>query len=179
MTATRLGSRGLPLAVVLCAVASAVALYAASRVWGEDVVRRPAPLPPEVDRHTGTSFVPWLPAVALVSLAASGALVATRGAVRTVVGLMLVGCGAGVASGGLVPFRDDCGLLWPVVSAVSGVAVGAVGVLTVVRGRSWPAMGARYERSAPAARSGGASTAPRSQAELWDALDRGEDPTNR
>jgi Tryptophan-associated transmembrane protein (Trp_oprn_chp) len=169
--------RGLPLAVVLCAAASAVALYASSRIWGEDVVQRPAPLAPTVERHTGTSLAPWLPAVALVSLAGAGALVATRGAVRVIVGLMLVVSGAGVVAGAIVAVGEHCGLLWPVVTGLAGIGVTVVGILAVRRGRGWPAMGTRYERPGPAPDR--PQAAPRSQAELWDALDRGEDPTAR
>jgi uncharacterized membrane protein (TIGR02234 family) len=59
------------------------------------------------------------------------------------------------------------------------VLAAAGGLLTALRGRDWPAMGARYERrsrqSAPAAGPiHGAGTV-----EAWDALDRGEDPTER
>jgi uncharacterized membrane protein (TIGR02234 family) len=48
-------------------------------------------------------------------------------------------------------------------------------VVTVRSGRSWPGMSARYDR--PATTPEKKPDRPASQAELWDALDRGEDPT--
>jgi uncharacterized membrane protein (TIGR02234 family) len=62
----------------------------------------------------------------------------------------------------------------------AGLLGAAAGLLVVARGRQWPGMGRRYERS------GSSPTAPsparaqtdedRAQA-AWQALDRGEDPT--
>jgi hypothetical protein len=54
------------------------------------------------------------------------------------------------------------------VSMLAGLAVAAVGVVALRRGRSWPSMGARYERPAPKATN---------DHDLWTALERGEDPT--
>ena len=57
------------------------------------------------------------------------------------------------------------------------------GLLAVLRGRTWPAMGRRYERPGAAAPGAGAAAAagdrrgPRPGA--WKALDRGDDPTDR
>jgi hypothetical protein len=45
----------------------------------------------------------------------------------------------------------------------------AAGLLIVVRGRSWASMSSRYDAPAQRPREGEAS--------LWEALDRGEDPT--
>ena len=66
-------------------------------------------------------------------------------------------------------------------AAVAGVLAIAAGGLVVVRGRSWPGMGRRYERA-------GAETPPRTERaertdedraqDAWKALDRGEDPTD-
>jgi uncharacterized membrane protein (TIGR02234 family) len=63
------------------------------------------------------------------------------------------------------------------------VLAAAVGVLVVLRGRGWPAMGRRYER--PAGQTETAARRPervrtdedRSQ-DAWKAMDRGEDPTD-
>jgi hypothetical protein len=168
------GRRGLTVAVLVCAAASALALLAASRVWGEVLTVRPAPLPPVVTRRTGASFAPWLTALGAVGLAGAGALLATRGVVRTIVGFVIVACGLGTVVVGLLPLGQGAAALWPVVCAAAGLLVAATGVVTIRRGATWPAMGARFERpAAPAERK------PASQAELWDALDRGEDPTER
>ena len=161
------------IAVVVCAAASALVLLAASRVWGEVTTVRPAPLPPTVVRRTGTSLAPWLPALGAVGLAGAGALIATRGVVRTVVGIALTACGLGTVVVGLLPLGRGASPLWPIACAFAGIFVAMVGATTVRWGRTWPAMGARFERPA-----GPTKRKPASQAELWDALDRGEDPTD-
>jgi hypothetical protein len=51
---------------------------------------------------------------------------------------------------------------------IGGGLVAAAGVAAIVAGRRWPAMGARYERSAPAA----------STRSAWDLQDLGQDPTD-
>jgi uncharacterized membrane protein (TIGR02234 family) len=75
---------------------------------------------------------------------------------------------------------------WPWLAALGGVLVVAAGVLTVLRGAAWPGMSARYDapagkRSAAGPRrAAAAASAPAGQptpADLWKALDRGEDPT--
>jgi uncharacterized membrane protein (TIGR02234 family) len=63
---------------------------------------------------------------------------------------------------------------WPVVAVVAGVLGAGAGLLVVVRGRSWPAMGRRYDRTPTAAPA--QTDEDRAQA-AWKALDRGEDPT--
>ncbi len=56
-------------------------------------------------------------------------------------------------------------------TALGGLAVAAAGALTVVRGKEWPGLAARYDRpSRPAGK-------PQTDAQVWDALDRGDDPT--
>jgi uncharacterized membrane protein (TIGR02234 family) len=74
---------------------------------------------------------------------------------------------------------------WPLLAALGGLALLAAGVGVLLRSRRWPAMSARYDRptgNAPAA----APPAPRVPPErvgpqrpdaVWDALDRGHDPT--
>jgi uncharacterized membrane protein (TIGR02234 family) len=181
--APRRSTRGqLVLAVVLCTAGAALALYAASKSWAVDVTHRPAPLPPVRTARTGADFVPVVPALALISLAGAGALVATRRAGRLLVGVLLVLAGLGVAAGagyGLSVAARDPGATspaWAVLALVGGLLVAGVGVLAVRRGRAWPTMGARYERPAGAARPVGADDDP---AKVWDALDAGDDPTSR
>jgi uncharacterized membrane protein (TIGR02234 family) len=57
----------------------------------------------------------------------------------------------------------------------------AAGLLVVLRGRGWPAMGRRYERPAPGD-GGPAPARPPTDEErasaAWRALDRGDDPTD-
>lgn len=161
-------------AVAACAAGAGLALLAVSRIWVRETVVRPAPLPPLHATHTGSGLAPWLPALALVALAGSGALLATRGAARYLVGALLVVAGAGLAAGtaGALPASGRLDPAWPVVTVLGGLLVAAAGVLTVVRGRSWPGMSARYERR-PTTGTGETATG----VQVWEALDRGDDPT--
>ncbi|MGW4798927.1 Trp biosynthesis-associated membrane protein [Nonomuraea sp. NPDC004297] len=52
---------------------------------------------------------------------------------------------------------------------------GGGGVVAIVRGPGWAGMSARYERD-PAQ---GAQAQVKDDKALWDALDRGDDPTDR
>jgi hypothetical protein len=139
-------------------------LFAVTRVWSVQVTARPGLSDLRVAR-SGAALLPWLPALALVGLAAVGALLATRGWARRAVGglLMLVGgataAGVGVARAGLVTGAAGAGgTVWPVAAAAGGVLLIVGGWWSVRDGHRWPAMGARYERPAaagpPAAGSG-------------------------
>jgi uncharacterized membrane protein (TIGR02234 family) len=62
---------------------------------------------------------------------------------------------------------------WPWLALIGGLAVVVSGLATMLRGRGWPVMGARYE----------APGAPRRKRQtdretaMWESFDRGEDPT--
>ncbi|WP_432977022.1 Trp biosynthesis-associated membrane protein [Dactylosporangium sp. CA-233914] len=168
------GRRGLLTTAVACAIGAAVVLLAATRSWQSLATAQPAPLPPITRHRTGTEIAPWLPALGVVALAGAGALFATRAAARLVVGVLLIVAGAGVVVASLVTLGDGVTVAWPLLSALGGLLVLAAGIVAVRVGGRWPGMSARYERSqGPAEKPG----KPASQAELWDALDRGEDPT--
>jgi uncharacterized membrane protein (TIGR02234 family) len=78
---------------------------------------------------------------------------------------------------------------WPYVTITGGVLVALSGVLTLVRGRSWSGLSSRYERQSAAPAAAVSSAKPRSPVasasaaaeptsrDLWDALNRGTDPT--
>ncbi|GAA4218931.1 hypothetical protein GCM10022220_54510 [Actinocatenispora rupis] len=183
MGSARRSTRGqLVLAVLLCTAGAALALYASSKSWAVDVTPRPAPLEPVRTARTGADFVPVVPALALISLAGAGALVATRRIGRLLVGILLVLAGLGVAAGagyGLNAAAGDPGATgpgWAITALVGGLLVAVVGYLAVRRGRSWPTMGSRYERPAGPPRRVDADDDP---SKVWDALDAGDDPTNR
>jgi hypothetical protein len=161
-----MSKRPLVVAVVGCAAAGALILLAASRTWAEVMTHQVSSLPPYTDEVTGTELHGWLPALGFVALAGAGALVATRGWVRVAVGVLLTALGLTAAWTGA---RGLDGGLWPATCAAAGVALAAVGVLTARRGRSWPGLGTRYERTT--------SAAPETTEDLWEAIDRGEDPT--
>ncbi|MEV6369128.1 Trp biosynthesis-associated membrane protein [Micromonospora musae] len=180
------GRRELTYAVLLSLAGAGLALWAATRTWSVELTVRPSPLPPERVASTGTALLPWLPALAVVGLAGGGAVLATRGRVRQLLGGLLALLGLAVAIGGgyglIAGFEGVVSRQWPVLCLVGGLLAGAGGLLTALRGRDWPAMGARYERPSRAAAvpPDGAPAGPvtgRRTTEAWDALDRGEDPT--
>lgn len=186
------GRRQLTYAVLLCLAGAGLALFAATRTWSVEVTVRPAPLSNVVVRHPGGDLLPWLPALALVALAATGALLATRGGGRRLVGGLLLLVGLGVAAGGgyglVGAGGGDTSTAWPLLCGLGGLLAAVAGGLTAGWGHTWPAMGARYERvragtagagpvGSPGAESTGGRVDGRRTVAAWDALDRGEDPT--
>jgi tryptophan-associated transmembrane protein len=162
----------LALAVLVCTVGAALALYAGSKSWSVTVTHRPAPLPDLRTGRSGDDLVPWVPALALISLAGAGALVATRRLGRRLVGVLLVLAGLGVAAGSGYGLVDAESVGWPIAALVGGLLIAAAGAVAVRFGQTWPVMGSRYERPAPAA-----VRPDDDPAKVWDALDRGDDPT--
>jgi len=153
--------RELASAVLVDLAGAGLALFAATRTWAVEVTARPAPLPPVRTAETGGAV---LSALGVVALAGAGALLATRGRGRTVVGVLLAGIGLGIVAGAVPGLPAG----WPALCAAGGLAVAAAGAFAVARGHGWPHMGTRYERAA-------SRTDP--DRDLWEALDRGEDPT--
>jgi uncharacterized membrane protein (TIGR02234 family) len=140
---------------------------------------------------TGGELGPVLTPVALAGLAGVVAVLATKGAGRRLVGGLLALCGAGAAAGtwtaldgatvtdrlaernavhGAANLAWEIVALWPVVAGAGAVLMIAGGVLAILRGGRWAGMSARYERGAPAP--------VHDDKALWDALDRGDDPTD-
>jgi hypothetical protein len=152
-------------AATAAVLGAGLALLAASRAWS-DTPGRPELANP-ADPFTGGEQYPWIPALALAALAGGGALLATRGALRSAVGGLLLLCGTGVVLGAAYAVAREAQPFWPIAAALGGLAVFDAGWLTVRKGRSWPAMAARYERAAR-------SDDP---ASMWDELDHGRDPT--
>jgi uncharacterized membrane protein (TIGR02234 family) len=191
--------RELTAAVLGAVVAGGLALFAGGRPWADVTTERGAPLPPVTGVLTGAEAAPLVPATGLVLLAAAVALLAVRGGGRVVVGVLVAGAGGALAWSGVLGLTGVADVAaeqaevrgtttaevlaaWPSVALVAGVLGVAVGVLVVVRGRSWPAMGRRYERSAGRTETAVRTGAPRSDEDraqdAWKAMDRGEDPTD-
>ncbi|WP_329584166.1 TIGR02234 family membrane protein [Kitasatospora sp. NBC_01250] len=182
--------RSLLLMLLLTLAGAVLVLVAVGRTWSEGQVKGLAV------SATG-SDVSGLPgALALVGLASAVAIFAVRGVGRYVVGALvtLAGLGAAVAAGmgsvdsGAVDSEaaKKLGLLgttaeqvshtaWPWVALLGGLLLAAAGGLTVLRGRAWPSMGTRYD--APVAKAKAPTGGAHTPADLWKALDRGEDPT--
>jgi hypothetical protein len=137
-------------ATVACLAGAGLALYAATRVWSVAVTTRPG-LPDLRAETTGAAEQPWLIALAVVALAGTGALLATRGVVRRGLGGLLILVGAGVAVAAIAAragLGGGASLAGPI-ACVAGAALIIWGGLGAARrGHEWPAMGARYERRA-------------------------------
>jgi hypothetical protein len=180
--------RGLITALGCCVAAGAVALIAAGRAWrhGTFVAITGQRVSLVV---TGHAAEPALPALAIALMVMAGAVLASRGRLRRLVGLLVVVIGGSVIAVAVASRGDGATALrrqasvhavthasigptistWAVVTVVSGIVAVAAGALTVVAGARWPALGARYD--APTAHNAGERVSD------WDVLDRGEDPT--
>jgi len=161
------GRRELTIVVLVTAAAAGLVLLAASRTWVVEAVGdRPVGM---IADQTGAELTPALPALAIVALAGAGAVVASRGWARAAVSvlLMLSGLGIAVLAGSHLADLDGRRALWPLVAFIGGGVVAGSGLRALLRGRSYPSMGTRYERAARAPVEG----------DLWAAIDRGEDPT--
>jgi len=199
--------------VLAAAIGAALVLLAASRGWVTLRVARDRPLPDLVRTVRGGKAQPLLTAMGLVGLAGAVALLATRRIGRLVVGLLLAAAGVLVAvrastdlqgmsahraetlltDGGPVVgvpagarATVDLQLTWVGVALTGAVLLIGAGAVVLARGRRWPGMGGRYERSRPATiQDAGHAPEPAQKAvaeadrTLWEALDRGEDPTAR
>ncbi|MEV4171456.1 Trp biosynthesis-associated membrane protein [Nonomuraea sp. NPDC049709] len=177
--------------VVATAVGCLLVLIAAGQSWVRVLQGLDATAP------TGGELSPVLTPVALAGLAGVVAVLATKGAGRRAVGVLLALCGAGAGLGVWTALGGDnvsgwlreqnvlrgaAELPWeivplgPVVASAGAALMVAGGVLAVVRGGRWAGMSARYDREpAPAA---GAGAQVKDDRALWDALDRGDDPTD-
>jgi uncharacterized membrane protein (TIGR02234 family) len=174
-------SRGLRLAVGGCLLSGSAILLAGGRTWARVPVRHRV--------ATGHDLVGSLVPFGLVALAGIVAIAATRRWGRVPVGVALAACGVAVASltghalnelrdrtlaattspGRQVEIADDVhATAWPYVTLAAAFLLAVTGGAVTGRGYRWPALGARYD--VPADR-------PRTDADLWAAQDRGEDPT--
>ncbi|MGW0392366.1 TIGR02234 family membrane protein [Streptomyces sp. NPDC003042] len=190
------GRRSVAVALLLGALGATVVLLASGRVWARgSAAVGDGSLALTADGRAVTG----LPAaLAIVGLAALVAVFAVRGRGRLLVSglLALSGLGAALAS---VAAADDrralderaatatadtaarvAGLThtaWPYIAAAGAVLILLAGLLALRYGRSWPAMGGRYERDGSPRTRTPAAVDPDRPEDVWKALDRGEDPT--
>lgn len=174
--------------------AGGLAFLAVSRQWVSATVASDG-LPSDTIEVSGSQALPLVGALALVVVTAALAVLATSGRIRRGVGVITVLAAAGALwvvvtggdsvdrafadaveqspafTGGDVP-DSSRSVLWPVVAAVALTVAAALGALTVAVGHRWSAMSRRYEP--PAA---GAPSLPKTEADIWKALDEGRDPT--
>jgi len=153
-------ARRLASTVLLCAAGAGLACYGITRTWSEAVTTRPG-LSSLRDARTGADLEPWVLGLALVALAGSGALLATRGTARRLLGGLLALVGLGVAVGAIagragldVGSAGDGATFWPAACVLGGALIVVAGLRAVRDGHRWPAMGARYERRPAASGTG-------------------------
>ncbi|HWC35142.1 MAG TPA: Trp biosynthesis-associated membrane protein [Mycobacteriales bacterium] len=183
------GRAGLLRALAGVAIGGVLVLLASGRVWAAATVRVPA-APVSRVAVTGHAVEPSLPALGIALLALAAGVIAARGVLRRVVGLVVVAVGGaalavavagrGAVSRALtahevgdagVPVHGTANGWWVMAAAGALVAIVA-GALVVVRSRGWAALGSKYE--APSRQQPVAVDTAES---AWAALDRGEDPT--
>lgn len=195
----RSARRSLALALLSGAAGASLALLASGRTWAQgSAVLAEGELPRTV---TGADVTGVPGALAVVGLAALVAVFAVRRAGRMAVAALLTLSGAGIIVAAVLGNTDTSALRekaataigmtgadvhhvthtgWPWVAAAGGALLLLAGVLALLRGRHWPAMSGRYERTPGGAR--GPRRAPAAPdldrpEEIWKSLDRGEDPT--
>jgi len=197
------GTRVKVVAALLAAAGAGLILASDGRGWARATVTAPVRLSVEASGSSLTSL-PY--ALGLAGLAGAVALFAVRRIGRYLVGAVLLGAGGGTVAAVVANLGHLDGAqlakaaeqtlgasaaqlgavsntAWPYVTIAGGVLVALSGALTLARGRSWSGLSNRYE-VAPAAPSPAAvpvaSAAPSAEPtprELWDALNRGADPT--
>lgn len=189
---SRPNRRELVWSILLMLAAAALLWGAGSVVWFDQRYRTPF----SGDKTTGITGAmvrPELVPLALATLAAIAAVLATAGWMRRLIGLLVA------MEGGLLAWRTVGWIVSPtVVDDIPGAPPGSepldrlatapagpllmslgalllliAGLLVVLRAGRMPAMGAKY--SAPAAARQGSRDPDR---RLWDALDEGDDPTD-
>jgi uncharacterized membrane protein (TIGR02234 family) len=192
-------------ALLLDLIGAAGALLIATRTWQVVRVRQPRPLPDEVLHLTGRTVDAAVTALGVVALAGVVALLATRGLARRIVGTVVAAVGVGtiwravvsaaavsagrarelihehhpgvtIGAGGSPHITTTA--VWPTLTIVCGVLIAVAGAWAALRGQRWSSLSARYENRAVAAPDSGAADA-RAAASMWNALDRGDDPTSR
>jgi uncharacterized membrane protein (TIGR02234 family) len=199
VAATRPSRRALTTTALLAILGAVLAWVVAGRVWARGGVGGAENT--LLVSATGNDLSGAVTALALTAIAGSLALFATHKLGRQLVGLLLTAVGVGIVAsaasahgtahartvlaakatakgvGGAV--EHFSGNAYWLAAVCGGVIVAAAGLLTVVRGRTWPAMSSRYDT--PAVRAAKAEAHAAAQVNtakgLWDALDRGEDPT--
>lgn len=181
--------------VVLATLAAGgLAFFSAGRTWAEADVKAPGLASARV-AVTGSDAQPLATALAVVVVTAALAILAAGPRLRRVVGglTMLVAVTAGVAvvvarRGGIddavvsaaekspaytgpASLGDISHTPWDLVTATAFVIAVVLGAVTLRLAPQWPTMSSRYD--APTSR----PQDDTSDADLWKAMDRGEDPT--
>jgi uncharacterized membrane protein (TIGR02234 family) len=187
--------------LLLLAAGALLLLVGFGRTWAVATTAQEG-LPRIIVALTGRDLVPVGGSLPLVALAGVAGLVATRGMWRRALGALLVivgAAGALLAAAAGLTLSDAAGAgatvdrlvgektgvvvagvpavtsAWWAVAVLGGVLVAIGGLLAVLHGATWPALGRRYELTTRTTDPHqGASAADDS---AWDLLDQGIDPT--
>lgn len=179
-------------------LASTLMTVAVSKPWVEASATTPG-LPVLEATATGAEVAPVAGALSVVSLAAFGAVIATRGMLRRGLGGVVVAAAIVVVVAAMQPGSADGELraelralgwaggdyatvsaLWRWLAIAGAVAGLAAGAAVAAYGDRWPTMGARYDaptatpRARPVDEPGPGQGG---EADLWHEIDRGRDPT--
>ena len=180
--------RGPLVTVTMTALAGALLLFASGRTWGAATVGAAGAARQHVS-VTGHDVAPAFSAIGLALLAMSVALLAARGPLRRIGGLIVVAIGA-AALAGAFRARNDVGhklalrvfassartiggsrpAWWLLVVLAGALAIIAGAAVTLGAGGRG-ALGKRYD--SPSA----SSTTKNAPADPWDAIEQGQDPT--
>lgn len=192
-------ARGYGATLVVGLVAATALIVAVSRPWVEATARQPG-LPTIEASARGNDVVPLAGALAVVVLAAFGAVIATRGVIRRFVGLLIVVASVVIVVAAVHPdaagtqleaelsAKGWSGGAYATVDrawrwlALSGALLCAVaGWLVGWLGARWATMGSRYDAPGVAAETRGAEVlvtpADLREADVWREIDEGRDPT--
>ena len=193
---SRPNRRELTVTVLIALLGGVIAWAAAGRPWAAATVGE-APNTLKV-AASGNDLSAGVTALGLTALAGGLALFATQRLARRLVGGLLIAAGIGAAvyafgergtsrashvladkaaakgfAAGSVSVHTAS---WWILAVLGGVLVALAGVSALVRGATWPGMSSRYENAASKQTAARAADTGSSK-DLWDALDRGEDPT--
>jgi uncharacterized membrane protein (TIGR02234 family) len=175
-------TRGLKAALAGCLLSAALLLFGAGRAWAK------VAYPDRPRTVTGHDLVGSLTTWGLIALAGVVAVAATRRWGRILVGATLVASGTTAAALTADAIREveirvlELDVLrrltvtptaldltvWPYITLAGGALLAATGVLVAARGPSWAGLSTKYD----------APSRPPTEGDLWDAMDRGEDPTD-
>lgn len=189
-TADEAARRSYRTALVLLCLGSVLILVGFAMTWIWAVVPLAAGVDTAVREQglSGTTLLPLAAAAGWLCLAGVAGIVATRGWLRVVVSLIVLVAALGIAAAAvvfaavpgsvaesaLVAELGEARLLsatatgWWAAVLLGAALVAYAAVWTALRGRGWPTLGSRYERTPAAAPA----------ANPWDALDKGQDPTD-
>jgi uncharacterized membrane protein (TIGR02234 family) len=175
-------------ALLALVIGAAVLLFGYSMLWATVAIPivTGGPASTEVEL-SGRDIVALASVAGWISAAGLAGIIATRTWGRVIIGALVAIAGAGsliasawfaVASAGLVQSAAEAyagetlpGSVatsitwWWIPTLLASALVLAAGLITCIRGRTWPGLGRKYDRANPR------------QLTDWQALDQGQDPT--